>query len=462
MTPVSGRVLPPPQVKLGGSNRVPINDKCQWNLVGKSVVNGTPVERWALLDFTSSDRNRLRPQDFVANLKQRCKNMGIRMEEPLVYVPASMYDLNSVSKVENLFKRVVEEARRKTQGKLQIILCAMSGKHSGYKYVKWVSETQIGVVTQCFLTTVFNKGRDQDLANLCKKINAKLGGSNFELVERLPHFRGQEHVMFIGADVNHPAARNYMCPSIAAVVATVNWPAVNRYAARVCPQNHRTEKILNFGSMCADLVNTYAQMNSVKPSRIVVFRDGVSEGQFDMVLNEELIDLMKSVHVGIYKPPITLVVAQKRHSTRLFLENWRDGGASGNVPPGTVVDTRVVHPNDFDFYLCSHFGGLGTSKPTHYHVLWDENRFTSDSLQKLIYDLCFTFARCAKAVSLVPPVYYADLVAYRGRIFQEVVKEREASGSSSAAAASSSSAGLSFQQQFYNLHPDLKDIMFFV
>lgn len=474
MTPVTGRVLPPPQVKLGGSNRVQINDKCQWNLVGKSVVNGTPVERWALLDFTSSDRNRLRPPDFVANLKQRCRNMAIPMEEPLVYLAASMYDLYSVSKVENLFKRVVEEARSKAQGKLQIILCAMAGKHAGYKYVKWVSETQIGVVTQCFLTTVFNKGRDQDLANLCKKINAKLGGSNFELVERLP-FRGQEHVMFIGADVNHPAARNFLCPSIAAVVATVNWPAANRYAARVCPQSHRTERILNFGSMCGDLVRTYAQMNSVKPARIVVFRDGVSEGQFDMVLNEELIDLMKSVYVEGYKPPITLVVAQKRHSTRLFPENRRDGGATGNVPPGTVVDTKVVHPSDFDFYLCSHYGGLGTSKPTHYYVLWDENRFNSDSLQKLIYDLCFTFARCAKAVSLVPPVYYADLVAYRGRMFQEVVKEREpasaaaasssftaASAAAASSSSSSSSAGLSFQQQFYNLHPDLKDIMFFV
>ncbi|PIN22712.1 hypothetical protein CDL12_04566 [Handroanthus impetiginosus] len=175
-----------------------------------------------------------------------------------------------------------------------------------------------------------------------------------------------------------------------------------------------------------------------------------------MVLSEELFDLKKALHNydSHYNPAITIVVAQKRHQTRLFVENRNDGGSTGNVPPGTVVDTDIIHPRDFDFYLCSHYGGLGTSKPTHYYVLWDENGFSSDELQKLIYDMCFTFARCTKPVSLVPPVYYADLVAYRGRMFQEVVMDTQYRGASSSTA--------SFNQSFYNLHSDLENVMFFV
>ncbi|KAL6546237.1 Protein argonaute-2 [Orobanche minor] len=306
-------------------------------------------------------------------------------------------------------------------------------------------------------------GDEQFLGNLCLKINAKLGGSNVELIQTLPHFDEEDHVMFIGADVNHPVSKKSTTPSIAAVVSTVNWPAVNRYAARVCPQDHRTEKILEFGSMCRDLVNTYFQLNKVRPKKIVVFRDGVSEGQFDMVLNEELFDLKNAICSDTYQPTITLVVAQKRHQTRLFLENVRDGGPTGNVPPGTVVDTKIVHPFEFDFYLCSHYGRIGTSKAVRYCVLWDENSFTSDQLQKLVYNLCFTFARSTRPVSLVPPVYYADLVAYRGRIFEEAAKEFQTRSFPPYAGKSVfSSNSNTVDRSFYNLHPDLQNIMFFV
>lgn len=40
----------------------------------------------------------------------------------------------------------------------------------------------------------------------------------------------------------------------------------------------------------------------------------------------------------------------------------------GNCPPGTVVDEEVGHPVEFDFYLQSHAGILGTSRPSHYSV----------------------------------------------------------------------------------------------
>jgi hypothetical protein len=31
-------------------------------------------------------------------------------------------------------------------------------------------------------------------------------------------------------------------------------------------------------------------------------------------------------------------------------------GRSDNIPPGTMVDSGITHPTEFDFYLCSHFG----------------------------------------------------------------------------------------------------------
>lgn len=126
-----------------------------------------------------------------------------------------------------------------------------------------------------------------------------------------------------------------------------------------------------------------------------------------------------------YQPGITFIAVQKRHHTRLFavdkkvrvccsyrLKCWvlsffKDQvGKAFNIPPGTTVDVGITHPTEFDFYLCSHAGIQGTSRPSHYHVLWDDNELTADELQQLTYqvsyqhgwtyDVCKMFSyRCA-------------------------------------------------------------------
>ncbi|KAK4858847.1 hypothetical protein QYF36_022923 [Acer negundo] len=474
MTPLVSRILGPPELKLAGPGGKVIKitvdpEKCQWNLLGRAFVEGKRIDRWAVLDFSyySDQRDQLNPDHFIPKLITRCKNLGMHMGNPVLYEPASMEQLENLDGLSQLLERVTTKASQIGRGQLQILVCVMDKRHSGYKYLKWISETRIGVVTQCCLSSHANTAKDQYLANVALKINAKLGGSNVELIDRLPYFEDEGgHVMFVGADVNHPGSRDTTSPSMAAVVATINWPAANRYVARVRPQNHRTEKILNFDDMCLELVDSYAALNKAKPDKIVIFRDGVSEGQFDMVLNEELISLKRAFQRRNYFPTITVIVAQKRHQTRIFPESRRDGVSTGNVPPGTVVDTTIVHPFEFDFYLCSHYGSLGTSKPTHYHVLWDDHKFTSDQLQKLIYNMCFTFARCTKPVSLVPPVYYADLVAYRGRLYHEAVMEGQSPPSVSSASSSLTSSSLSsvasFDEKSYRLHTDLENFMFFL
>ncbi|KAI7998409.1 Protein argonaute 2 [Camellia lanceoleosa] len=241
MTRVLGRVIEPPNLKLGTPNgnvnvlRINDRDKCQWNLLGKAVVGGKPLEHWALIDFSSYDRYRLNPSHFVQNLRNRCRNLGIRVEEPVVHRFTNMNEFSSIVAIQKLLHNVVEKASQKCKSQLQLIVYVMSARHDAYKYLKWVSETQIGVLTQCCLIGNANKGNTQYLANLALKINGKIGGSNVELNGLLPGFEGDEHVMFVGANVNLLGAFNASCPSIAAVVATINWLAANCYAARVCP-----------------------------------------------------------------------------------------------------------------------------------------------------------------------------------------------------------------------------------
>lgn len=85
------------------------------------------------------------------------------------------------------------------------------------------------------------------------------------------------------------------------------------------------------------------------------------------------------------------------------------------------------------YFDMKHFGNMltlfvisvqGTSRPSHYHVLWDDNRFSSDELQILTYQLCHTYVRCTRSVSIPAPAYYAHLVAFRAR-YHLVDKEHD-------------------------------------
>ena len=96
-----------------------------------------------------------------------------------------------------------------------------------------------------------------------------------------------------------------------------------------------------------------------KPEQIIYYRDGVSETQFESVLNHELSAIRRAcVQLGPgYEPKITFVIAQKRHKTRFFVENQRDVvGETKNVPAGTVVDAEITTLSEIDFFLASHEG----------------------------------------------------------------------------------------------------------
>jgi len=103
----------------------------------------------------------------------------------------------------------------------------------------------------------------------------------------------------------------------------------------------------------------YKSTGGYKPHRIILYRDGVSEGQFLQVLQHELVAIREAcLKLEFeYRPGITFIVVQKRHHTRLFCADKKEqSGKSGNIPAGTTVDVCITHPTEFDFYLCSHQG----------------------------------------------------------------------------------------------------------
>ncbi len=110
---------------------------------------------------------------------------------------------------------------------------------------------------------------------------------------------------------------------------------------------------------------------------------------------------------------MTFIVVKKRHHTRFFILDNQNKTA--NIPPGLVVDTDIVHPGQFSFFLNSHKALQGTNRPALYHVLYDEIQFTADELQLLTYYLCFTDPRSSTSEAIPSLVHQADLAASNAR-----------------------------------------------
>lgn len=272
--------------------------------------------------------------------------------------------------------------------------------------------------------------------------------------------------LILGMDVSHGSPGRADIPSIAAVVGSRHWPLISRYRASVRTQSPKLEMIDclykpheegdgDDGIIRELLMDFYTTSKGMKPTQIIIFRDGVSESQFNQVLNIELNQICKAIYLlGEKKlPKFTLIVAQKNHHTKLF----QDGGAPDNVPAGTVVDTKVVHPRHYDFYMCAHAGMIGTSRPTHYHVLVDEIGFSPDDLQKLVHSLSYVYQRSTTAISTVAPVCYAHLAAAQ---MSQFIKFEEFSETSSGHGGVTAGGGASIPE-LPRLHRNVSSSMFF-
>ncbi|KAF3333035.1 protein argonaute MEL1-like protein [Carex littledalei] len=438
MVSVDARVLPPPMLKYHDSGE---QKSCQpsvgqWNMMRMKMVNGGTVNNWACLNFSrTSEREVIQFCDDLVAMCNR-KGMVFKTRPCINLIAANPRNLEAA--LRNLHQRASSIV---PNGQLDLVIIILPEIRGSYGMIKKVFETELGIVSQCCAPKHVSRCNPQYLENISLKINVKVGGRNTVLEDALskskviPNLTDRPTIIF-GADVTHPAPGEDSSPSIAAVVASMDWPEVTKYRGVISAQTHREEMIEDLysvvqdpnkgplaGGMIRELLVAFYKSTGRKPERIIFYRDGVSEGQFSHVLLQEMDKIRKacaSLQEG-YLPPVTFVVVQKRHHTRLFAEHGNRGATdrSGNILPGTVVDTKICHPTEFDFYLCSHAGIQGTSRPTHYHVLYDENNFTADGLQTLTNNLCYTYARCTRSVSIVPPAYYAHLAAFRARYYME-------------------------------------------
>ncbi|CAD5168573.1 unnamed protein product, partial [Musa acuminata subsp. malaccensis] len=454
LSKLDGRVLSAPTLKVGNEEDcVPRNGR--WNFNQKRLFYPIQIDRlWAIVNFSARCDLSYLSRELI-----NCgRNKGIQIKRPFTFFEEDREWVRSdpVVRVEKMFEKIKANLPEHPQ----FLLCVLPERKNSDIYGPWKKKNlhEVGIVTQCISPTKIN---DQYLTNVLLKINSKLGGINSLLAVEHPcriPLVNEIPTMILGMDVCHGSPGPSDFPSIAAVVGSRHWPLISRYRASVRTQSPKLETIDSLYKPGADgqdhgmirelLLDFYRSSNAKKPTQMIIFRDGVGESQFNEVLNVELNQIIKAFeHLGECTiPKFTVIVAQKNHHTKLFL-----AGAPENVPPGTVVDTMVVHPRHYDFYMCAHAGMIGTSRPIHYNVLLDEIGFSTDDLQKLVLALSYvwiSYDNAESALSVVAPVCYAHLAAQQ---MSQFLKFEDFSGA----------AGRQGVPELPRLHDNVKSSMFF-
>ncbi|KAJ4749219.1 Argonaute family protein [Rhynchospora pubera] len=415
MTRLTGRVLPAPRLIFG--NDVGFTpDRGQWKISDKILLDPVKIGVWAVVNFSA--RVNL---NYVSREVINCaRRKGIHIDHPqaLIMEQSRYVETGPIIRVERMF----DQLRKELHDKPHFILCILPERKHNDLYGPWKKKClqEEGIMSQCMGTGKHNETYFQ---NLILKINVKLGGINWVLAledrKAIPLVQ-KKATLILGLDVSHSSAGHSDTPSIAAVVGSRCWPSISMYRASVRTQSPKMELI---DSLCIPnsnghgddgiiremLFEFYKSSKGQKPEQIIIFRDGVSESQFNQVLNIEVDQIIKAyVMMGEGPlPKITVIIAQKNHHTKLFQADTPEK----NVPPGTVVDTSIVNGRHHNFYMCAHNGIIGTSRPVHYHVLVDEIGFGVDDLQQLVLSLSYVYQRSNSAISIVAPIAYAHHAA---------------------------------------------------
>ncbi|CAN1161341.1 Protein argonaute 16 [Linum perenne] len=322
LTPINGRVLETPKLKVGNDmDCIPNNGR--WNFNNKLLLRAVSIEKWGIVNFSA--------QCDMSNLSRELINCGrrkgIRVVCPMFLIEEShqFRRSNPLARAEGMIKQV--------EGKLpntKFILCVLPQRKNSDIYGPWKKKClcDLGIVTQCIAPPRVIK--DQYLTNVLLKINAKLGGVNsmleIEHSRRIPLIT-RVPTMILGMDVSHGSPGQSDVPSVAAVVGSLEWPYITRYSGAVRTQSPKVEiidalhKPLPNGEddgIMRKLFVSFYKSSGHKPRQIIIFRDGVSESQFNQVLNIELPQIIKAYqHLGeVDVPKFTVIIAQKNHHTK--------------------------------------------------------------------------------------------------------------------------------------------------
>ncbi|OWF41593.1 piwi-like protein 1 [Mizuhopecten yessoensis] len=392
---LGGRVLPKEQIFLASNAQCNYKQEdADWSrdLRGKQLVTSVPLQNWVIC-FTRRDSGNA--SDLVNTLCKVGPPMGMSIGNPTL---CELNDDRSSTFLDNMKKFVNQNT--------QLVMCILpTNRKDRYDAIKKACCVDHPVASQCVVARTLSK--KQMLMSVATKIaiqlNCKLGGEVWRLDIPL------KNLMVIGIDTYHDSASKGR--SVGGVVCSIN-RNITRFYSR-CTFQHTAQELNDGLKVCVkDALKKYHEVNNMLPDKIVIFRDGVGDGQLPAVHEHEVpqvVGTIKECAGEDYNVKIAVVVVKKRINSRFFAKTGR---TYTNPVPGTVIDTEVTKPEWFDFFLVSQSVRQGTVTPTHFNVIFDTTGLKPDHMQRLTYKMTHLYYNWPGTIRVPAPCQYAHKLAF--------------------------------------------------
>ncbi|ESO84639.1 hypothetical protein LOTGIDRAFT_131825 [Lottia gigantea] len=391
---LQGRVLPPEAISQG---QVPLSyrpEDCDWSrdMRGKRLQSVVNLTDWIAI---ATKRDGGSAGDLVDTLIRVGGPMGMRINQPMV---CELQNDRNETFLETLRKNLTERIQ-------MVLIVVPNNKKDRYDAIKKFCCVEHPVPSQVVVARTLSKKQMlmSVATKICIQMNCKLGGEVWTV--EIPLTK----LMVIGIDTYHDSSQKGK--SVGGVIASLN-TNLTRFYSTVTHQTQHQELIDGLVASLNGALRKYHEVNGVLPEKIIVYRDGVGDGQLPTVFGHEVPQLLEALKKGggsNYNPKLAVIVVKKRINARFFAKN---NSNVSNPVPGTCVDNEVTKPEWYDFFLVSQSVRQGTVTPTHYNVIWDQTGLKPDHMQRLSYKLTHLYYNWPGTIRVPAPCQYAHKLAF--------------------------------------------------
>ncbi|XP_036077323.1 piwi-like protein 4 isoform X3 [Rousettus aegyptiacus] len=397
---LTGRVVPSEKILMQDHICQPVS-AADWSKDMRTckILSAPSLSKWLII---CSNRAENVTENFLSCLRRVGSSMGFNVDYP------------KIIKVQENPAAFLSTIQKHADPDVQLVMCILpSNQQNYYGSIKKYLSSDFPVPSQCVLVRTLNKqGMMMTLATkIAMQMTCKLGGELWAVEIPL------KSLMVVGIDVCKDAFDKRML--VVGFVASIN-PRITRWFSRCILQRTTTDvadclKVFMIGAL-----NKWYKHNHGLPARIIVYRDGVGDGQLKTLIEYEVPQLLSSVAEASSNTSskLSVIVVRKKCMSRFFTEV---NHTIQNPPLGTVVDSEATRPEWYDFYLVSQAACRGTVSPTYYNVIYDDNGLKPDHMQRLTFKLCHLYYNWPGLISIPAPCQYAHKLTFL--VAQSIHKE---------------------------------------